>query len=172
MTDYKIFETERLWLIPMTEIDAPFFLALVNTPKWLQYIGDREVRTVEAATEYITKRMKPQLERLGFGNFKVVRKADGVILGTCGLFDRAGLDGIDIGFAFLPQYEKKGYAFEAASKMLALAKHEFLLKEVKAITMKDNIDSQRLLEKIGMKYSEDVTIPNDTEILMLYKIFL
>lgn len=172
MTDYKTFETERLWLMPMTAQDAPFFLVLVNTPKWVKYIGDRGVRTVEAAATYITERMNPQWERLGFGNFKVVRKADGATLGTCGLFDREGLEGVDIGFAFLPQFEKNGYAFEAASKMLALAKQEFLLKEVKAITLKENINSQRLLEKIGLTYSEDVTIANDTEKLMLYRISL
>lgn len=170
MTDYKSFETERLWLIPMQATDAPFFLELLNTPKWLQYIGDRGVRTVEAAATYINERVQPQLVRLGFGNYKVVRKADSAILGICGLFDREGLEGIDIGFAFLPQYEKKGYAFEAVSKVLEVGKHEFSLKDIKAITTQDNIASQRLLEKIGMKYLKDITVKDDEEVLKLYQI--
>lgn len=45
----------------------------------------------------------------------VIRKLDNVKIGTCGLYDREGIDGVDIGFAFLPEYEKKGFAFENAN---------------------------------------------------------
>lgn len=60
--------------------------------------------------------MRPQFERLGFGNYIMIRKSDGIKLGSCGLYDREGLDGIDIGYALMPQFERQGYAIEAASK--------------------------------------------------------
>ncbi|HAH25695.1 MAG TPA: GNAT family N-acetyltransferase, partial [Prolixibacteraceae bacterium] len=63
--------------------------------------------------------------RLGYGNFTVTRKSDRVKIGICGLFDREGLEGIDIGFAFLPEYERKGYAFESADKLKDKAFDEF-----------------------------------------------
>lgn len=165
---YKIFETERLWLKLTIVEDAAFILKLLNTPKWIQYIGDRNVHTIKEAKDYIEQRMLPQLERLGYSNYTVIRKSDGEKLGTCGLYDREGLEGIDIGFAFLPQFEKKGYAFESVSKLLEAAIHEFNLKEINAITAKENIASQKLLTKIGMTFKKIVSLSIDTEELMLY----
>ena len=50
---YKSFETERLIIRPTTESDSEFIFKLLNTPKWLKYIGDRNIKTVENAKEYI-----------------------------------------------------------------------------------------------------------------------
>jgi len=165
---HKSFETERLLIQPTSEEDAAFILKLLNTPKWIQYIGDRKVHSVEEAKVYIKERMLPQLEKLGYSNYTVIRKSDGEKLGTCGLYDRDGLKGIDIGFAFLSQFEKKGYAFESVSKLLDVAIRDFKLKEINAITTKDNIASQKLLTKIRMTFKKMVSIPNDDKELMLY----
>lgn len=167
---YKLFETERLILKPTSLEDAEFIFELVNTPNWLQFIGDRKVRSVEDAKEYIKNKTFPQLERLGYGNYTVIRKSDNAKVGTCGLYDREGLEGVDIGFAFLPQYEKMGYAFEAATRIKQAGLQEFGLKQIKAITIKENISSQRLLEKLGLKYITMIRIPDDPEELMLYEL--
>lgn len=161
-------ETERLLLLPTTEDDAAFFVELYNTPKWLQYIGDRNIHTIEDAREWIIHKIMPQFERLGYGNYVVIRKADGAKMGACGLYDRDGLDGIDIGFAFLPQYEKQGYAYEAASKIKEAGFNTFSLKTIKAITTKENLDSQRLLEKLGLRFQQMIMLPDDDVELMLY----
>jgi len=60
---YKTCDTERLHLRPTNLEDAAFIMEMLNTPKWLQYIGDRNVKTVKAAEEYIQVKMMPQLER-------------------------------------------------------------------------------------------------------------
>ncbi len=117
MKSYKSFETDRLILKPTSIEDAAFILTLLNTPKWLKFIGDRKVRTLSEAKDYITIKMLPQLQRLGFSNYTVIRKSDHKRVGTCGLFDREGLEGIDIGFALLPDCEQKGYAYEAANEL-------------------------------------------------------
>ena len=114
--------------------------------------------------------MTPQLERLGYGNYTLVTKDGLQKIGTCGLYDREGLEGIDIGFAFLPQYEKKGFAFEASNKLKEVAFDEFKIKAINAITNKDNISSQKLLEKLGLKLSGTTKLTNDEEELFLYKI--
>ncbi len=167
---YKSFETERLILKPTSESDSEFILKLVNTPKLLKYIGDRNIKTVENARDYIKEKMIPQLERLGYANYTVIRKQDNQKIGTCGLYDRKGLDGIDIGFAFLPEYEKKGFAFEASNKLKEVAFSEFNIKVISAFTTKDNISSQKLLEKLGLKFIGTTKIPNDDEELLQYKI--
>jgi len=165
---HKSFETERLRITPTTEVDASFIYELMNTPKWIKYIGDRNVHSTEDAKTYIQKKMLPQLEKLGYGNNTVIRKSDGEKIGTCGLYDREGLEGIDIGFAFLPQFEKKGYAFESVSKLLNVAIQDFKIAKISAITIKENVESQKLLTKIGMTFKEYIRIPNDDEELMLY----
>ena len=167
---YKTFETERLLLRPTSEQDSEFILELMNTPKWLQFIGDRNVMSNEDAKAYIQEKMIPQLERLGYANYTVIIKDSDQKIGTCGLYDREGLEGIDIGFAFLPQYEKKGYAFEASNRVKEAAFHEFEIESISAITAKDNISSQMLLEKLGLQCTGTTRLPDDPEELLLYRI--
>ena len=168
MGPYRIFETERLMLIPTSEEDAEFIYKLFNTPKWIKYIGDRNIRTVEDARSYIRTKMLPQLIRLGYSSYTLIRKSGMVKVGTCGLYDRDGMDGIDIGFALLPEYEGKGYAFESANMLKNAAFTEFGINELKAITTKDNIQSQKLLGKLGFKFVGTTKLPGDDEKLLLY----
>ncbi len=167
---YKTFETERLLLRPTIEKDSDLIFKLLNTPKWLTYIGDRNIGSLEDAKKYIKAKMLPQLERLGYGNYTVIRKSDGSKLGSCGIYDRKGVTGVDIGFAFLPEYEKKGYGFEAASKIMTVAFSEFGINRIQAYTSKNNIASQRLLEKLGLKQTGTTHLPDDEEELFLYRI--
>lgn len=140
MSQYKVFETERLILLPTSEQDAAFIFKLFNTPKWIKYVGDRNIKTVKDARDYVKTKMTPQLKRLGYSNYTIVRKVDNCKIGLSGLYDRDGVEGIEIGFAILPEYEKNGYAFEAANKLKNAAFNEFGLAEIKAITAKDNSD--------------------------------
>lgn len=170
MPEFKVFETERLLLRPTSVTDAEFIVELMNTPKWLENIGDRNVKTIDSAKAYVLNKMMPQLQRLGYSNYTILRKSDDVKIGTCGLFDREGLEGIDIGFAFLPEFEKKGYAFEAANKLKDMAFNEFGIPELNAITAKTNGASQALLKKLGLKQSGILKLPNEDEEVLLYKL--
>ena len=116
--------------------------------------------------------MTPQLERLGYSNYTLTTKRDKQKIGTCGLYDREGLKGIDIGFAFLPEFERKGFAYESSNKLKEVAFSEFGIKTISAITAKNNISSQKLIEKLGLKLIGTTKIPNDDseEELLLYRI--
>lgn len=166
---YKTFETERLFLRPTDIEDAAFVLELMNTPKWLKNVGNRNLQSIQDAENYIKTKMRPQLERLGYSNYSVIRKSDNCILGSCGLYDREGLEGIDIGFAFLPQYENQGYAFESSNKIKEVAIQEFKLTEINAITIKENVGSIKLLTKLGFKFTKIIHLPNDPEDLLFYQ---
>ncbi|MFC5045007.1 GNAT family N-acetyltransferase [Aquimarina hainanensis] len=165
---YVTFETERLIVRPTSVEDCSFVLALFNTPKSIKYIGDRNIKTIEEAEVYIKKRMRSQLERLGYSNYTVIRKSDGAKIGCCGLYDREGVEGIDIGFSLLPEYEGKGYAYESVSKLKEIAENRFALTKIRAITKKDNVGSQKLLKKIGLEQIGVLTLPNETEELYLF----
>lgn len=165
-TETSLIETDRLLLKPASIDDAAFLLVLSNTPKWIQYIGDRNIKSLEDATRYLKEKVIPPYEKLGFGTFIVTRKSDNCKIGTCGLYDREGLEGIDLGFALLPSFEKKGYAFEASQKVIELGFGQFNLRAINAITRKDNDASQRLLEKLGFLHSGIISL--NYEELILY----
>ena len=169
MNVYQSFETDRLLLKATSKKDAPFLLQLLNSPKWIQNIGDRNVKTVEAAEKYIQERMMPQLERLGYSNYTVIRKSDQIKMGTCGLYDREGLEGVDIGFAFLPEYEGQGYAFEASTELMDFAARVLSLPLIQGITLEENLASRKLLEKLNFKLDGTVKLPNDPVELLRYK---
>ncbi len=162
------FKTERLFIRPTNEEDADLILELFNTPKWLTYIGDRNIHSIGNAKAYIKNKIKPQLERLGFSSFTVIRKSDHAKLGNIGLYDRQGVEGIDIGFAFLPEHEGQGYAFESASKLKQIARGKFKIQHLGAIVTADNLSSRKLLDKLGLRFSHMFTLPNDNEELMYY----
>jgi len=162
-------KTERLILRPTTIDDVEFILQQLNMPKWHEFIGDRKVKTLAQAKKYITTKLRPQIDKLGYGTFTVIRKSDGVKLGTCGLYDREGIEGIDIGFAFLTQYEKNGYAYESSNKLKQVALNKFNLKHINAITTVKNISSQKLLEKLGLKYIKMIQLADEGEQVMLYQ---
>lgn len=168
MKTYKNFETERLIIQPTSTRDAEFILELLNSPKYIQFVGDKNLKNTEDAEKYINDRMITQLERLGYSNYTVLRKSDNITIGCVGLYDREGVDGIDIGYSFLPEFEGKGYAFEAAVELKRAAKEEFNLKDLNAITVQENRGSRKLLEKLGFEFKEIIHIPNDPNELMLY----
>ncbi|MCF3111556.1 GNAT family N-acetyltransferase [Niabella sp. CC-SYL272] len=164
------FETERLLLRPTNETDAAFLFYLMNAPKWLKYIGNRDITSVEKARNYILQRIKPQQDRLSFGSFTVIRKSDQKKMGTCGLYQREVLPAPDIGFAFLPRFEQKGYAFEAAQKILEAGFNTFQLEQIFAITAPGNASSQKLLLKLGFKQTGTIQLPGDQETCFLFEL--
>ncbi|SOE20888.1 Protein N-acetyltransferase, RimJ/RimL family [Spirosomataceae bacterium TFI 002] len=164
----EIYDTDRLVLKPTTEEDSNFILELMNTAKWQKFIGDRGVRTVKDAEKYISDNYVLQRERLGYSTFTVIRKIDEKKLGVVGLYDRAGLEGIDLGFAFLEKNEGQGYAFEASKMLVELSFNKFGLSELKAITNTDNLASQKLLVKLGFIKNGLVQLNSESPKVLLY----
>ena len=170
MAEYKSIETERLLLTPASEADAAFFLELMNTPSYLQHIGDRNILSEQDAKDYILLKMLPQLYRLGFSNYTVSRKEDKRKIGSCGLFVRDGFENPDIGFAFLPDFIKKGYAYEAANAVIHSAFDSFGIKTIHAYTTHSNLLSQNLILKLGLKPMGTIQLPNDSTELLNFKV--
>ncbi|WP_404323980.1 GNAT family N-acetyltransferase [Cytobacillus firmus] len=154
----KVLETDRLILRWLTPDDAAFILELLNEPAWIRYIGDKGVRTLEDAKNYIVTGPMKMYSQLGFGLFMVEQKEGNTPIGMCGLIKRDSLDNVDIGFAFLSRFQMQGYGFESASAALKYGHDQLDLKRILAITSIDNHASSALLEKIGMKYEGTITL--------------
>ncbi len=166
-----VLETDRLVLRRLTEGDAAFVLALLNDPDWLRNIGDRGVRSLEEARDYIRTSPMAMYARHGFGLYGVAAKDEaGALVGICGLVKRDGLQDIDIGFAFLPAGRGKGYAHEAAAATLAHGRDVIGLKRIVAIASPDNEPSIRLIRKLGLAFDRMVRLTDDDQEIELYAI--
>lgn len=149
--------------------DADLIFELYNMPKFIKFIGNRNISSLSDAENYIKSKFLPQFEKLGFGNYLIVLKDGSKKIGGVGIFEREGLEIVDIGFSVLEEFEGKGYMFEAAQKVKSIGMDDFGLKKISAITTKDNFSSQKLIERLGLKFKKMVTIPNDPEELMYFE---
>lgn len=156
-----LLQTENLIIRKLRVEDAPFIFELVNMPSWLQYIGDRGVRTVRDAEQYIINGPMTSYEKFGFGLYLVALKDTLEPIGMCGLLKRDTLEHPDIGFAFLQKFTGRGYAFESATEVLAYGKNILGLTRILAITTKDNSSSIKLLGRLGFEFEKHIMINAD-----------
>ncbi len=164
------YTTQRLILKPVSTEDAPFIFRLMNTESWKKYIGDRKIESIDKAILYIESKMLPQYKTHGFGNYVILISESMEKIGTCGIYDREGLEGVDIGYALHPDYERNGYAYEASSKILQVAFEQFNLPLISGITTEANRASRKLLVKLGLTEKGTINLENDPETLLLYQI--
>jgi len=160
--------TPRLRLRHLDPADAPFLLELLNDPEWLRLIGDRGVRTLEAAERYRREGPAAMIARHGFGLFAVVLKETNQVAGICGLLQRDGLPAPDLGFAFLQRFTGRGYAREAGAATLDWGRRAFGLRRILAITTGENVGSIRVLESLGMTLQGPVRLPGEDRDMALY----
>jgi len=161
-------ETDRLRIRRLDASDAGFIVRLMNEPSWLQYIGDKGVRSLRHAQRYIRKGPMEMYRRLGFGLCLVEPRGGGEPIGICGLIKRDTLADVDLGFAFFPQYWGRGYAFESASAVMSYGRDVLGLRRIVAVTTPDNHRSIRLLAKLGFRFEELVRLQPDGDELGLY----
>lgn len=158
------YTTDRLILKELDLIESEFIAELVNTPQWIQFIGERNVKTPQEAINYVQKIIDaPNI------NYWVVKLKESLVsIGVVTFIKKEYLPDSDIGFAFLPQYAKKGYALEAVNVVLEAMLKQGKHKQILATTVKGNINSIRLLEKLGFALEREIIHENN--LLLLYEI--
>ena len=162
--------TSRLTIRPFTLDDAAFIVELVNDPDWLRFIGDKAVASEEDARCYLTNGPLAMYQRHGFGLCAVERTNDRSTIGMCGLVRRAGLEDVDIGYAFLPRGRGQGFAIEAAEAMLDHGLATIGLRRIVAITNPDNAASTRVLEAIGLRFERHWCLSEGAKQVALYAV--
>lgn len=164
-----IAETERLIIRHLDVADAAFALELVNTPGWLQNIGDRNVHNLQQAEQYLLNGPIKSYQVNGFGIWLLELKDEQTRVGMCGIIKRDGLDLPDLGYALLPTYQGKGYVTEAATAVLKYTKEVLQIPQILAITNLDNLPSIKVLEKQGFIFEKTYTLPGETTVLRLFR---
>lgn len=155
-----LLDTGRLRLRDVTETDAPFLLELLNSPGFIENIGDRGVRTLDDARAYVRDRVIGSYQANGFGMWLVEDK--GRPVGLAGLVRREGLDVPDVGYAFIPDAWGRGYAQEAAAAVMRHARDALGLGRLAAITSPENYASMAVLRKVGFTFQGMITLPGAT----------
>ena len=161
-------KTARLILTEFKISDAPFFYELLNDPAFIEFIGDRNIKSVSDAEKYLSERIIPSYAKNGFGFYLVSTNENNVPIGMSGIIDREGLDHIDVGFAFLSKFRGKGYAFEATDAVMKYATDTLKINPIVAITSINNVKSINLLERLGLHYDKLIQLPNETEKIKLF----
>jgi ribosomal-protein-alanine N-acetyltransferase len=156
--------SDRLRIAPLQISDAAFILRLVNTEGWLKYIGNRNTTSIIEAEQYI-QRMNGTDD---CQTWSVTFVENEVPIGIITYIKRDYLDSHDLGFAFLPEFQNRGFAFEAANTVITRLKQFLDFKCLYAITIPDNSNSIRLLENLGFEFEKRIDVENEE--LLLFKI--
>lgn len=161
--------TPRLRLRLATFADASFIKNLYNTPDFIQFVGDKNIRSVDDAEQYINKNILAMHREFGVCLLVVELRDTGELIGVCGLIKRPELDAYDIGYGYLPSTYGCGYGLEAGQAVLEFAKQQAHIQELVAITTSDNSASKALLIKLGFTYVKVQQALSDTVDLLLYQ---
>jgi RimJ/RimL family protein N-acetyltransferase len=150
-------ETPRLILRDWRAEDWPEFWRVTNTPavmRWLAGVQDPAGRAAGEA------RIESYRADYGHTFWVVERRADGALLGFCGLKrsnQAGGPQGMmEVGWRLREDAWGQGYAKEAASAALALAFGRFDAEEVIALTVAGNAASWGLMVRLGMARRADL----------------
>ena len=149
-----VLETDRLILRHFTTDDAEFILRIMNEPAFIANIGDRGIRTLDHASTYLLNGPIASYEQHGHGLYLVALKHTLEPIGICGLLKRVQFEDIDIGYAFLPDFWSRGFAFESATAVLEFAHRSLRVARTIALVSPDNRASIKLLEKLGFSFLE------------------
>lgn len=161
-------ETPRLRIRHLTAADAAFTCQLLNEPSFIENIADRGVRSKLDALHYLAEGPIKSYQQHGYGLFMVETSDNQIPIGFCGLLFREHLQETDIGFAFVPEFWGKGYAFEAASAVLHYGYQKARLKRIVGLVSAGNLPSIKLLTRLGLTFERVVQMKPSLEHVQLY----
>jgi RimJ/RimL family protein N-acetyltransferase len=144
----------RLVLRPLAIADLGPLHEVYADREVMRYIGsgDTHSDSVEESERRLVRLIEHQ-ERHGFSLWAITDRESGTVMGDCGLIEYAHTGPeIELGYRLAKAYWGKGYATEAASAWVARGLDELALRRIVAVTHPENLASQRVLEKVGMRF--------------------
>lgn len=141
-------ETSRLILRPISVLDADDMYEYAKTP----YVGPNAGWEPHKSIEYTTSIIKNMQIHKGpydLGNWAIIYRLTGKMIGTIELYNHAPLFKAELGYALNPLYWGQGIIPEAAFEVLCFGFDYLKLKRIEAGVFVDNIQSQRVCEKLG-----------------------
>jgi [ribosomal protein S5]-alanine N-acetyltransferase len=144
--------TERLRLRPLTLDDLQAIHQIWTDPGVRKYLWDDEVISTEEAASVLEKSLK-YFRCKSFGLFAVLPVDEEQIIGFCGFWFFHEPPQLELLYGISPEHWGKGLAPEAAGAMLEYGFENLDFQEVIGSTDAANIASVRVMEKLGMSFS-------------------
>lgn len=146
----EVIETERLVLIPFAAEDCDELLALFRDSAVRRYLCDDKIMSRDWMQQEITDSQARFAQgELGLWSLRLRQASNNghaPIIGIAGFLPIRGV--LQLMYALLPAYWRKGYATEAAKAVIAAAKRHGR-RDIVAATDIPNVDSQRVLQRLG-----------------------
>ncbi len=150
-----VVETERLILRRLTADDVDAMFAVIGDPETMKYYPEKLNR--EDAVRWVA-RSHERYRTDGYGLFAVVLKADGEVIGNCGLMrqDVEGESLLEVGYHFRRDHWGHGYATEAARGCMEYAFRQLAAERIVSLIVPENVPSRRVAERNGMQAERQV----------------
>jgi [ribosomal protein S5]-alanine N-acetyltransferase len=177
-----LIESARLTLRRIEHGDFDFFVALNADPEVARYLPHGKPRSTEESLEWLQSVLRSYHD-LGLGQLAVLRKADGALIGRCGLSDlaveaKAGVAAVprgwyqrhdappcaellferELGYTFHRSSWGQGYASEAARCVFEYAREALRLPRVVSLIHPDNVRSLRVAQRFGVRREDTVEV--------------
>ncbi len=142
-----LFESERLYVQPYTSADADIFFQLNGDPEVMRYI--RKAKTKIESNLFLHDNLALYKRAPGLGRFAVFTKDEQQFIGSFSLLLLDDTDEFHLGYALLKPFHGKGYATELVKASLSYVFKKIKKEKVLAITIKENLASQKVLVNCG-----------------------
>jgi len=163
-----LLETTNLRLRQLRVEDAAFLFHLMNSPGWLANIGDRNIKNSGDSAQLIENKFIPGYAKQN-GPYVIEHKDTGAAMGTVGIHTREETPCPDIGYALLPKLHGYGYAYEASKALIEYVKQNGTLTKVGGMVQPENMISIHILKKLGLHFSHEFNLPDETVLLHWYE---
>ncbi len=146
-------ETKRLRLLRLVTDDAEALFRTFGDPDTMRFWLDAPDDSIDDTRQRILN-IEDHWQTHGFGDFGVLEKSSEKLMGLAGLHHIAGMDDVNIGYAFEKQYWRRGFGLEACRAVLEFGEKALCLSHVVAVIWPENVASIRLIKRCGLRYSE------------------
>ncbi len=159
-----LIETNRLILRNLELSDVQGIFELDSDPDVHKYLGNNPIKTLKEAEGIVTY-IRNQYTQHGIGRWAVIDKLTNEFIGWSGLKYETQVKKdepyFDIGYRLKKKFWGKGIATESAKLALAYGFEELKLKEISGAADVQNIASNKILQKIGLKYANRFNYDNE-----------
>jgi RimJ/RimL family protein N-acetyltransferase len=142
----KIFETDRLYVRPLTPDDLEGFHEMQGNPKVMRHVGGKAMTLEENREDLLSVIQAYSRPENDFWVWAIAQRSDTAFVGTCALIVNEEGEH-EIGFRFLERHWGKGYGREITAALLLYGINRLQLNEIVAYVDKENTASVRILEQ-------------------------
>jgi ribosomal-protein-alanine N-acetyltransferase len=153
-----LFESDRFLMRRIELTDLHDFFALDSDPDVHRYLGNEPIVKIEQSEKMIQDVLK-QYEDFGIGRSAIIDKNSAEFLGWGGIkYETLPINNqkgyYDIGYRLKKEYWGNGIATEVSIASLKYGFEELHLKTIFGAAAIDNIASNKILQKIGLRFVE------------------